>query len=59
MFGGPRGAKGADGIGGAPHAARGMKHIGGMDVCSRKALGHAWLVAALLHDPTLCICLML
>ena len=26
----------------------------GMDVYSRKALGHARLVAALLHDPTLC-----
>ena len=27
---------------------------GGMDVYSRKALGHARLVAALLHDPTVC-----
>ena len=26
----------------------------GMDVYSRKALGHARLVAALLHDPTVC-----
>ena len=25
-----------------------------MDVYSRKALGHARLVAALLHDPTVC-----
>ena len=27
---------------------------GGMNVYSRKALGHARLVAALLHDPTVC-----